>query len=517
MTSSASSYPYDTVVRITDRIGAQEWQGSGVLISPNEVLTASHVVYMQGVGTATNITVTPGYSDGSSPYGSASGASFNYFPVDDANDLISNQQSQSDYAVIHLSTPFEDIGTMGIEANFAGGSANITGYPASASGAQVTSSQSVTVNPNYTLLDGTSIGDGSSGGPVWIETSDGPEVVGLVSSSASDGTGYNVQITTSVLDQIEAWVAEDDASGTGGAGASPAPLTPPNFFNSDDKADILWQNTDGDVALWNSTSGSGGFTSEDLGVVGGSWQIAGTGAFNGASEAGLLWRNANGDTELWNPNGSGGFVGEDLGVVGTSWQVAGTGDFTGSGEGILWQNSNGDAELWNASGPGGFVGEDLGVVPSSWQIAGTGDFTGKGEDGILWRNANGDTELWNPNGSGGFTGEDLGVVGGGWQIAGTGDFSGKGQDSILWRNTNSGTELWNPNGSGGFVREDLGVVPSSWQIAGTGDFSGNGQSGILWRNTNGDTTLWNPNGSGGFTNEDLGVVPTSWSVHKIFA
>lgn len=68
MSYSASSYPYDTIVRITDTIGGVLYQGSGVLIAPNEVLTASHAVYIQGVGTATNIVVTPGYNNGSSPY-----------------------------------------------------------------------------------------------------------------------------------------------------------------------------------------------------------------------------------------------------------------------------------------------------------------------------------------------------------------------------------------------------------------------------------------------------------------
>ncbi len=58
----------------------------------------------------------------------------------------------------------------------------------------------------------------------------------------------------------------------------PTTTTPPNFFNSDNKADILWQNANGDTALWNS-SASGGFTPEDLGIVGGGWQIAGTGDF----------------------------------------------------------------------------------------------------------------------------------------------------------------------------------------------------------------------------------------------
>ena len=282
-------------------------------------------------------------------------------------------------------------------------------------------------------------------------------------------------------------------------------------------ADILWRNSSGDTELWNS-NGSGGFTGEDLGVVGNSWQIAGTGDFNGDGHSDILWRNTNGDADLWNSNGSGGFTGEDLGVVGNSWQIAGTGDFNDDGHSdILWRNSNGDTELWNSNGSGGFVGDDLGVVSNGWQIAGTGDFNGDGHSDILWRNSNGDVDLWNSNGSGGFTGEDLGVVGNSWQVAGTGDFSGNGESSILWRNANGDTALWNPNGSGGFVGEDLGVVSNSWQIAGTGDFSGDGHSGILWRNTNGDTELWNSNGSGGFTGQDLGVVSNSWSVHKIFA
>ena len=136
-----------------------------------------------------------------------------------------------------------------------------------------------------------------------------------------------------------------------------------------------------------------------------------------ATSSGIFWRNSNGDVGLWKANGSGGFTGQDLGVVGSSWQIEGTGDFNGKGEdGILWRNANGDVGLWNANGSGGFTGQDLGAVGSGWQIEGTGDFNGKGEDGILWRNADGDVGLWNSNGSGGFTGQDLGVVDSGWQI-----------------------------------------------------------------------------------------------------
>ncbi len=69
MSFNSSSYPYDTVVYITDVIGGQEWQGSGVLISPDEVLTASHVVYNSSYGTASDITVVPAYNEGAEPFG----------------------------------------------------------------------------------------------------------------------------------------------------------------------------------------------------------------------------------------------------------------------------------------------------------------------------------------------------------------------------------------------------------------------------------------------------------------
>ena len=245
-------------------------------------------------------------------------------------------------------------------------------------------------------------------------------------------------------------------------------------FTGSGEVGILWQNTSGgDVYLWNP-NGSGGFSGQDLGIHSG-WQIEGTGDFNGSGADGILWQNASsGDVVLWNSNGGGGFVNEqgftseDLGVVGGGWQIAGTGDFSGNGaDSILWQNSSsGDVGLWTPNGSGGFANEDLGVVGGGWRIAGTGDFNGGGADGILWQNSSsGDVVLWNPNGSGGFKPEDLGVHSG-WQIVETGDFNGLG-DGILWQNALSGdVVLWNSNGAGGFIPpggQDLGVQ-SGWSV-----------------------------------------------------
>jgi len=235
MALETTTYPYDTVVYITDTIGGEDFQASGVLISPDEVLTASHVVYSTTGGTAYNITVVPGYDSGSDPFGSAIGTYIHYFQIDDAGDLISTQQSQYDYAVIHLSQSFTSLGTMGIEPDFPGGAVNVTGYPASLGGQLDNSPQDVTLDPYYTVYDGTSIGPGSSGGPVWITGSNGdPYVVGVVSSGegGAGSPGFFTQITTAAYDNIEEWVAQDNAVASSGTGIAVEDTTTNTAINA---------------------------------------------------------------------------------------------------------------------------------------------------------------------------------------------------------------------------------------------------------------------------------------------
>jgi V8-like Glu-specific endopeptidase len=147
MTFNSSAYPYDTVVWITDTIGGVSMQGSGVLISPDEVLTAAHVVYSSDYGPASNIVVAPAYNYGAEPFGSETAAYFHYMQIQDPGDMITGQQSQYDYAVIHLSTPFTNLGTMGLESNFNGGTVNVTGYPAYLGGAMENVPEYMTQDP----------------------------------------------------------------------------------------------------------------------------------------------------------------------------------------------------------------------------------------------------------------------------------------------------------------------------------------------------------------------------------
>ena len=380
MADNTSSYPYDTVVMITDTIGSQSWQGSGVLISPDEVLTASHVVYIQGVGTANNIVVTPGYNDGSSPYGSADGTYFHYFPIDDANRSITNEQSQYDYAVIHLSTPFTSAGYMGIAPNFAGGSVNITGYPSSAGGAQVDSTQSVTLDPNYTLLDGTALGEGSSGGPVWIETAGGPvSSVWFPASSDTNSTGYNNLITTAEFNHIEAWVQQDDAAST--PAPPPIPTPTPGLAIQDtttgQPVSAVAQPYTGPVSGLTSEYITSTTDSLNISVSTPNWFIH-TGSGNDAiavSSGTNVLDGSTGSNFLTGGSGTDTFFVDDRGLTSATWNTVN--DFHSGDAATIWGVTPSDFDLSWVDGQGatGYTGLTLhataaGVPTASLTLAG---------------------------------------------------------------------------------------------------------------------------------------------------
>ena len=208
-----TSSPYNAICFITVSSGGIGYEGSGVLLSPDEVLTAAHLVWTTGVGTATNIEVSPGYNNGSAPFGTISGNVTHYVPISDANDTITFSQSASDYAIIHLNNPVPaGVGKFSLGADYAGGTATVSGYPGY-SGNQFDVAEAVTPLLSYNLLTGNSIGLGSSGGPVWVTTGGSPTVLGLVSSeNPVTGAGYFDKISSAERSQIQAWVAQDEAS-----------------------------------------------------------------------------------------------------------------------------------------------------------------------------------------------------------------------------------------------------------------------------------------------------------------
>ncbi|MGI3903405.1 MAG: trypsin-like serine peptidase [Janthinobacterium lividum] len=239
--TATSTNPADSVVYITSLKTAATAtspavyeQASGVLIAPDEVLTAAHAVYDDHGNLLTGTMVSPGYQGGV-VYGVAAGQTTHAQAFTDWTQLLGTQQ---DFAIIHLATPITNVPVMALGADFGGGQVTITGYPAATSGSQDSITEDVTKVEGYNAFQGVALGapgdaHGSSGGPLWQLVNGVPTVVGLASSQTGT-TGNFLQLTSADVTQIQAWISQDHPATAVAADAAPvsAPVSAPSVFDA---------------------------------------------------------------------------------------------------------------------------------------------------------------------------------------------------------------------------------------------------------------------------------------------
>ena len=321
-------------------------------------------------------------------------------------------------------------------------------------------------------------------------------------------------------------VAQDSSPGVSGVDLVAANrMSGITDFDGDGHSDILWRNINGSVSTWAVTGNAAGNhlqASVFNGAAPTSWQIVETGDFNGDAVSDILWRNTNGQVAIWHGKGDGSFSADYLhDVVGTSWKIAGVGDLNGDGkDDLLWRNDNGALSSWVSNGSGfDEAAYTRAPVDPSWKVEGLADFNGDGKADILWRSDTGAISTWSSTGAG-FN--ELayydGSVGTDWHIAALADFNGDGQADILWRHANGAISIWTSNGTG-FTQAAYNdnSVGNSWHIAMVGDFNDDGKADILWRNDNGSVSTWESNGHGFNQAVANGWAPGDWSIvsHQI--
>jgi hypothetical protein len=175
-------------------------------------------------------------------------------------------------------------------------------------------------------------------------------------------------------------------------------------LNGDGIGDLLWRDsTTGTVAVWFMNSSGRVQSTASLGVVPPSttWNIIGDSNNGGA---GILWQDSAGDLAVWQVQGGQVTGSFGLGTVPASsgWSVQGVGDFAGTGSlDILWRNStSGAVAIWFTNSSGQVQSTaSLGAVPSTWSIAQTGDYNGDGKSDILWIDNTGNVAIWFMNGA----------------------------------------------------------------------------------------------------------------------
>jgi len=126
-------------------------------------------------------------------------------------------------------------------------------------------------------------------------------------------------------------------------------------FNHDGSPDILWQNDNGQAAIWemNGTTQIPGGSQRGGLNPGSPWHVEGTGDFNNDGRADILWQNTDGTPAIWLMNGLNLIGAAVVGASnpGPSWHVEDTGDFNGDGQSdILWQHDSGLPAIWTMDG-----------------------------------------------------------------------------------------------------------------------------------------------------------------------
>jgi uncharacterized repeat protein (TIGR03803 family) len=282
-------------------------------------------------------------------------------------------------------------------------------------------------------------------------------------------------------------------------------------FNAAGKSDILWQNSDGQAAVW-LMNGATPTAEASVGAnPGTSWHVVGAGDFYGSLYSDILWQNTDGAVSIWEMNGTTVVATGSPGNPGPSWHAVGTGDFNGDGySDILWQNTNGAVAIWEMNGLKVIGSATVGNPGTSWHVIGSGDFNGDGYSDILWQNTNGAVAIWEMNGLKVVGSAVVGNPGASWHAIGSGDFYGNGYSDILWQNTNGAVAIWEMDGLKVIGSAVIGNPGTSWHVVDSGDFYGNGFSDILWQSANGEVDIWEMDGAKVIDTGSPGNPGASW-------
>jgi uncharacterized repeat protein (TIGR03803 family) len=351
-------------------------------------------------------------------------------------------------------------------------------------------------------LYGTTFSGGAHGyGTVFKLTPSGSETV-LHSFTGSDGAYPAAGLIADAAGNLYGTTVEGGVSDLGtvfklsGAGTPLSENPQTSDFNAAGKSDILWQNTNGQPAIW-LMNGTTPTTEALVGAnPGTSWRIVGAGDFFGSLYSDILWQNLNGAVAIWQINQTAVAASAVIGNPGTSWHVIGSGDFNGDGySDILWQNTNGQVVIWEMNGTKVIGGGVVGNPGTAWHVIGSGDFNGDGYSDILFQNSNGQVVIWEMNGTKVTGGGVVGNPGTSWHVIGSGDFNGDGYSDILFQNTSGAVAIWEMNGLKVIASAVIGNPGTSWHVIGSGDFNGDGYSDILFQNTNGQVVIWEMNGT----------------------
>lgn len=247
-------------------------------------------------------------------------------------------------------------------------------------------------------------------------------------------------------------------------------------FNGDKQNDLLFQNADGVVASWfmSGTNLLGTALLKNGKTVGAGWKVVGQSDFNQDAQDDILFQHTDGKLAVWFMSQT-NVVGVHLlqnGISAGEWRAVGINDFNHSGTPrILFQHSDGRLAYWCLNGTNFVTAIFLrnGISAGPWRAVGSGDFNRDAYGDILFQHTDGRLAVWY------FIGSDLAnaqllaggkSAGAGWKVVALSDFDNDGSLDILFQHDDGKLAVWYMDGSN-LLRASLLLNSSgAWRVVG---------------------------------------------------
>jgi hypothetical protein len=253
-------------------------------------------------------------------------------------------------------------------------------------------------------------------------------------------------------------------------------------FNLDEKIDLLVQHrTEGWLGTWkmNGTSLLDGQLMIPDRVPDTRWTVVGTADFTNDGWSDILWQHTDGSLAVWTMSGvfmqAVNYTNPQR--LPTNWRARGIADMNGDGKpDIVVQNmSTGDAGVWFMNGLTAIDGRlfNPGSVPDTkWKIVGTDDFNGDGQTDLLWQHDDNAIAIWYMNGINRTSVEWLSpstLPTADWKVVAVADLNTDGKPDIVFQNrSTNGLIAWIMSGH---ARADAvtlspSTIAPNWSIVG---------------------------------------------------
>jgi hypothetical protein len=317
---------------------------------------------------------------------------------------------------------------------------------------------SIQVSPN----DNNGAGDGIT---QFTRTYNNNTIVSLTAPSTANGNTFQKwQRDGSDWDMNSLTNVTMDASHTMTAVYSGIQLSQPDF-NSDGRADLVWQNASNNQVQFWFMDGQGnkmGAKYLNNGQNFGSWRVVGGAELNSDGLTDLFWQNSStNQVQFWWMDGHGNKGGAkylDNGQNFGSLRLVGAADLNSDGKAdLIWQDATSNqVQFWFMDGHGNrtaFRYLNNGVNFSTWKVIGAEDLNSDGIADLIWQNSsNNEVQFWFMDGHGNKSGAKYlnnGQNFGAWKVKGAADLNNDGKADLVWQNaSNNQVQFWFMDGQG---------------------------------------------------------------------